>query len=106
MEDEEQTIQVILDNLDEAPPILKGLSGTEFGLLCGSCVGSSAILGALIVFIISPTYSLLGLVIGCGLGFVLTWQLASYIGVKKQGVPSYLFWGLVMRHVQIKGINL
>ncbi|WP_105903612.1 DUF3487 family protein [Vibrio gangliei] len=106
MADEEQTIQVILDNLDEAPPILKGLSGTEFGLLCASSVGVSAIIGALILFFVNPTYSILGLVIGSGAGFIIAWKLAGYIGVKKQGTPSYLFWGLIMRHVQTKGINL
>ncbi len=104
--EDEKTIGVILDSLDEPPEVLNGLNGTELVGVFGASALAGMVVTPAILFLFFPSLWLVGIPLGIGLGLFIGWNVSLRVGAKKQGMPSSLFWGLVVRNWQINGINL
>ncbi|MBD1577103.1 hypothetical protein HC723_11735 [Vibrio sp. S11_S32] len=103
--EDERTIDVMLDDLDELPPVLKGLNANELVLVFGGFIGGSVVLIVLLLLLLYPSLAIMGVPLGIGVGAMIAWKLAGKVGAAKQQTPSYIFWGGVMKNVQVNGIN-
>lgn len=103
---EEKTIEVLLDKLDESPPVILGLNTGELVVVFLFSIGISVFILVIVFFVFLYKWIVMSFPLGVTFGVFLAWRLAKKIGAKKQQIPSQIFWGGVMKNLQLEGINL
>lgn len=101
----ENTQIVLLEDLDNSPPVLKGLNAEELLVVVGfSLVLQIVIWIFLSLFLFSKL--MVGIPIGVMFGLVQAWVIAGKVAILKQGRPSYMLWGDIKRDLQTKGVSI